>query len=198
MQLTGLRVGFGMTGSHCTLERALRGAELLADAGVRLFPVFSEAVNETETRFGSPAKWHQRMAELTGEPVITTIAAAEPIGPKKLLDVMVIAPCTGNTLAKLACGVTDTPVLMAAKAHLRNCRPVVIAISTNDGLAANARNLGQLLNVKHIYWVPFGQDDPQGKANSLVAKMEILPETIISAINHQQIQPILIEYIHAM
>lgn len=194
MQFEGIKIGFGLTGSHCTLERTLKVAKVLVEDGADLYPVFSPAVETTNTRFGTAASWQQAMGKLAAHPIISTIAAAEPIGPQKLLDVMVIAPCSGNTIAKLANGIVDTPVLMAAKAHLRNKRPLVLAVSTNDGLGMNGKNIGLLLNIKNIYWVPFGQDDPINKENSLVANMELLPATIAAALKYQQIQPILIEY----
>lgn len=194
MLLEGQKIGFGVTGSHCTLERVFKTAAELAAEGAEVFPVFSESVANTTTHFGSPETWEKTIQKITSKPIIKTIEAAEPIGPKKMLDVMVIAPCSGNTIAKLAAGIVDTPVLMAAKAHLRNERPVVLAVSTNDGLGMNGKNIGLLLNTKNIYWVPFGQDDPVQKENSLVAKMEMLTETVVFAIKRQQIQPILIEY----
>lgn len=189
------KVGFAVTGSHCTLKRVFAQMERLAtEYGADLYPVFSPAIMSSENRFGNREKWQGFVADFCDNSIITTIEEAEPIGPKKLLDVMVIAPCSGNTLAKLAMGIVDTPVLMAAKAHLRNGRPLVVAVSTNDGLGMNAKNIGILLNVGNIYWVPFGQDDAKAKPNSLVAKMDMLPETIALALKNQQIQPILIEY----
>lgn len=194
MELKGKKIGFGITGSHCTLKRVFAVMEQLKKQyGAEITPIFSPAVQHTETRFGMPETWLS-LAHENGKEVFTTIADAEPIGPQNLLDVMVIAPCSGNTLAKLANGIVDTPVLMGAKAHLRNHKPLVLAISTNDGLGLNGKNIGTLLNCKNIYFVPFGQDDPIKKPYSVVAKMEILPNTIISALKSQQIQPILIEY----
>lgn len=194
MRLQGIKVGWGVTGSHCTLDRVFSVIKRLREEGAELTPIFSPALQHSVNRFGNPEKWKEMAEEIAGRPVIESIEAAEPIGPKKLLDVMVIAPCSGNTMAKLAQGIVDSPVLMAAKAHLRNDRPVVISISTNDGLGLNAKNLGLLLNARNIFWVPFGQDDPQGKHFSLVANVELLTETILGALNKTQIQPILIEY----
>ena len=192
VDLKGIKVGFGITGSHCTLERVFKVLEILHnDYGAEIVPVLSPALQTSENRFGCPQKWQDRLSCITDHP---SIEAAEPIGPKKLLDVMVIAPCSGNTLAKLSHGIIDSPVLMAAKAQLRNGRPVVLAVSTNDGLGINGKNIGSLLATKNIYWVPFGQDDPVGKEYSLVAKMELLPETVKESLNRKQIQPILIEY----
>lgn len=193
--LRGKKVGFAVTGSHCTLKRVFAQMErLVKEYKVDLHPVFSPAVMSSENRFGNGDKWRNFVADICPNGIITSIEEAEPIGPKNLLDVVVIAPCSGNTLAKLAMGIVDTPVLMAAKAHLRNGGPVVLAVSTNDGLGMNAKNIGILMNTANLYWVPFGQDDPVAKANSLVAKMDMLPETISLALKNQQIQPILIEY----
>lgn len=195
MRLKGVKIGFGVTGSHCTLKRTFQAAHrLVEEEGAELFPVFSPSVAETDTRFGSAAEWKREMVQLSGHDIITTIKEAEPIGPKHLLDVMVIAPASGNTIGKLVNGIVDTPVLMAAKAHLRNGGPLVIAISSNDSLGISGRNIGLLCNMKNVFLVPFGQDDPIHKPGSIVAKMELIPETIISAVNNQQIQPILIEY----
>lgn len=195
LDLQGKKVGFAVTGSHCTLKRVFAQMEaLVKDHGADIYPVFSPSVMDSENRFGNGEKWRSFVEGLCENPIITSIEAAEPIGPKKLLDLMVIAPCSGNTLAKLAMGIVDTPVLMAAKAHLRNGRPLVLAVSTNDGLGMNGKNIGILLNTPNIFWVPFGQDDPVSKSNSLVAKMNLLPQTMAFALKNQQIQPILIEY----
>ncbi len=190
--MNNLRIGYALTGSFCTLEEALKEMQTLKDAGAIITPIVSFAVANTDTRFGTAKYFHDRMAEITGREPIATIEDAEPIGPKKLLDVLVISPCTGNTLAKLANAVTDTPVTMAAKGHLRNKRPVVIAISTNDGLSANAKNLGMLLNTRNVYFVPFGQDNPVHKSNSLIADYTKLLPTIEQAALGEQIQPILL------
>ncbi|WP_027363783.1 dipicolinate synthase subunit B [Desulfotruncus alcoholivorax] len=194
MRLKGKKVGFALTGSHCTLEEVIVEMKKVADEGAILYPIISGSVNETDTRFGTTDFWKERIKEVTEEKIVKSIVGAEPIGPEKLLDILVVAPCTGNTLAKLANGITDGPVLMAIKAHLRNQRPVVLAISTNDGLSMNAKNIGLLLNTKNIYMVPFGQDSPAGKPNSLKAKIEYLVETIEYALQGKQIQPILISY----
>ena len=145
----------------------------------------------TDTRFGKAQDWHDKFAELTGKPIIKNIVEAEPIGPGKLFDCIVVAPCTGNTIGKLANSITDGTVLMAVKAHLRNLRPVVLAISTNDGLANNAKNIGILLNTKNIYFVPFSQDDPHMKPNSLVANLNLIVNTVLAALEGKQYQPIL-------
>ncbi len=192
MSLQGKKVGFGLTGSHCTLDRVLPQLERLMAEGAEVTPVVSGSVATTETRFGTPAKWLGRVEELTGKRPIRSIAEAEPIGPQKLLDIMVVAPCTGNTLAKLAGGITDTPVLMACKAHLRNQRPVVLSIATNDGLGMNAKNLGLLLNTRNVYFVPFGQDNPAAKPNSLDSDLDLLVPTLEAALAGRQLQPILV------
>jgi dipicolinate synthase subunit B len=194
MNLSQLKIGFAFTGSHCTLEETLPQIERLIKEGAEVIPIISHSVASTDTRFGTAQYWKEKLIEITGKTPISTIVEAEPIGPQKLLDVLIIAPCTGNTLAKLANGITDSPVLMAAKAHLRNSRPVVIAISTNDGLSNNAKNIGVLLNTKNIYFVPFGQDNPIEKQNSLVAHMDLIPDTVKEAIKGRQIQPVLISY----
>lgn len=193
--LKGVRVGFALTGSHCTLAKAIIALRELRDLGAVITPIISQSVKNYDTKFGLAGDWRNAIMEASGSSVIIdSIVDAEPIGPKKLLDIVVIAPCSGNSLAKLANGITDTPVLMAAKSHLRNKRPVVVAISTNDGLAANAKNIGQLLNTKNIYFVPFGQDNPQVKANSLISDMGKITETVIKALNNEQIQPLLIRF----
>lgn len=192
MKLKNKRVGLAITGSHCTLPAVIKEIEVLIQEGAEVLPILSPAISTTDTKFGAANEWLEKLEIITGHKPITTIVEAEPIGPKKLLDVVVIAPCTGNSMAKLANGITDTPVLMATKAHLRNQRPVVIAIATNDGLGANAKNLGILLNMKNIYMVPFGQDNPSEKNNSLVAHWQLLTETVILALKGKQIQPILI------
>lgn len=194
MRLKGIKVGFALTGSHCTLDEVLVEMKRVADEGAILYPIISASVDETDTRFGASAGWKERITEISGRKIINSIVDAEPVGPEKLLDVLVVAPCTGNTLAKLANAITDGPVLMAVKAHLRNQRPVVIAVSTNDGLSLNARNIGLLLNVKNIYMVPFGQDNPAGKPNSLKAMMNKIVDTIEHALQGKQIQPVLVAY----
>jgi dipicolinate synthase subunit B len=166
--------------------------EKLAAEGAEITPVVSYAVSTTDTRFGKAEDWCSRLHEITNREPIRTIEDAEPIGPGKLLDILAVAPCTGNTLAKLANGITDTPALMAIKAHLRNQRPVVIAVSTNDGLGLNAKNIATLINTKNIYMVPFGQDDPVVKPNSLAARPDKLLDTICCALEGKQIQPVLV------
>lgn len=191
--LQGKRIAFALTGSFCTLATAVQAMQALRAAGAELLPVLSFHVRDIDSRFGTAAFWRERIMEAAGhERVIDTIEAAEPIGPQKMADLLVIAPLTGNSTAKLALGITDTPVLMAAKSHLRNQRPVVLAVSSNDGLSGSAKNIGLLLNTRNIYFVPFGQDDPQRKPNSLVADMSKLPETVAAALAGKQLQPLLL------
>lgn len=191
--LRGKTVGFGITGSHCTYAEVFPEMERLVEQGVHIVPIFSNTVMGTSTRFGEAGEWGQKIETLTGEKGICTIPDAEPLGPSKRIDCMVIAPCTGSTLSRLANAQTDSPVLMAAKATLRNDRPVVIAISTNDGLGLNMANIARLMATKNIFFVPFGQDDPVNKINSLVADMARLQPTIAAALLKRQTQPVLIE-----
>lgn len=186
------RVGFALTGSFCTLDKALRAMEETAQAYPDILPILSETTGSTDTRFGRGEDFRQAAEEICGRRAVASIREAEPIGPRQLLDVLVIAPCTGNTLAKLAAGVADTAVTMAAKAHLRNGRPVVVAVSTNDGLGGAARNIGELLCRRHYYFVPFRQDDPVGKPTSLVADMDLVPATVAAALRGEQLQPLLL------
>ena len=186
------RVGFAVCGSFCTHARVLELLRIMTEQYETVIPILSEAASSMDTRFGTSEALIQTMEELTGQRVLADIASVEPIGPKKLLDVLVIAPATGNTVAKLAEGITDTAVTMAAKAHLRNSRPVVLAIASNDGLAAGARRIGELLVRKNYYFVPFGQDDAEKKPCSLVADFRKLPETVEAALRGEQLQPILL------
>ena len=191
MNRTELRVGFAFCGSFCTMSRALDALEQTAARFGPVTPIVSEAVASTDTRFGAAHDFMREMERICGRRVIDSVAGAEPIGPKGLLDALVICPCTGNTLAKLAHGVTDTSVTMAAKAHLRNDRPVVVAVATNDGLSAAARNIGELLVRKNIFFVPFGQDDPEKKPCSLMADFTRIGETVDAALEGRQLQPVL-------
>ena len=193
-EIKGLKVGIGLTGSFCTFQTILSVIENMAEAGVELYPVFSDHVMNMDTRFDRAAEFMEKVEEITGRRGIRTIQEAEPVGPSKKFDVMVIAPCTGNTMAKLASGITDTPVLMAAKAHLRNERPLVLAVSTNDALGLNLKNIGTLINCKNIYFVPFGQDDHVKKPKSLVAHMNLITDTILAATEGRQIQPVIVPH----
>jgi dipicolinate synthase subunit B len=168
--------------------------EKLIDAGFQVTPVVSAAVRGDDTRFGRAEDVMARLLEITGKAPVSSIVGAEHVGPEKLFDLLIVAPCTGNTLAKLANGITDTAVLMAAKAHLRNQRPLLLAIATNDGLGLNAKNIGVLLSTRHIFLVPFGQDDPLEKPNSVVARMELILPAALEALQGKQIQPLLITY----
>lgn len=186
-------VGFAMTGSFCTFDTVIAQMEKLVQAGYAVVPILSQNAYGLDTRFGTAESFHARITALTGREIIHTIPAAEPIGPQKLLDVLIIAPCTGNTLGKLAGGITDTPVTLAAKAHLRNRRPVLIAVSSNDALSASARNIGTLLNTKRIFFVPMRQDSPVGKPESLVADFEKIPAAVAAALEERQLEPVFIE-----
>jgi len=193
VRLAGKRIGFALCGSHCTLSRVFPEMERLVAEGADVTPILSYAVATTDTKFGQSSEWKEKLFQITGKIPLETIVDVEPIGPQKLLDILVVAPCTGNTMAKIANGITDTPVTMATKAQLRNGRPVVLAISTNDGLGLNAKNLGILLNAKNIFWVPFGQDNPEQKPNSLDAQLELLLPAVEAALQGRQLQPILVE-----
>lgn len=182
---------FGCCGSFCTLARGLCEMEKLVSAGHTVQPVFSEIVQATDTRFGSAADFRRRAEEICGRPLITSIHDAEPIGPRLKAELMVVAPCTGNTLAKIAHGITDSVMTMAIKAHLRNERPLILALATNDGLGANLENVGRMLVRRNVYFVPFGQDDPIGKPRSLIAHFPLLGDTIEAALRGEQLQPIL-------
>ena len=185
-----MNIGFAMCGSFCTFSKVFPMMEQLAKEHT-VYPIFSTVSASTDSRFGKASDFIAQAREICGRDVIQTISAAEPIGPKKLLDVLVISPCTGNTLAKLSHSIADTPVTMAAKSHLRNGRPVVVAVSTNDGLAGAAENIGRLLARKNYYFVPYGQDDSEMKPTSLVAHFEMIPATIDAAVSGKQIQPLI-------
>ena len=186
-----MTVGFAMTGSFCTYSKVFPIMEALT-AQYRVIPIFSEAASTTDSRFGTAGEHWAKAASICGAEPLRTIDQTEPIGPKKLLDALIIAPCTGNTLAKLAHSIADTPVTMAAKSHLRNGRPVIVAVSTNDALAGAAENIGKLLGKKHYYFVPFGQDDPQNKPTSMVADFEKIPQALALALDGKQIQPMIL------
>ena len=190
--MKGITAGYALCGSFCTLSSAVEELQELKKLDMNIIPILSEITYATDTRFGTAADFRQRIQEICDHEIIHTIKDAEPIGPKKLLDVLIIAPCTGNTLGKLANGITDTAVTMAAKAHLRNRRPPVIAAATNDALSASAKNIGSLMNVKNVYFVPLRQDDPMGKPTSLIADFTKIPETVAAALEGKQLQPILL------
>ena len=184
------RIGLAMCGSYCTYAEVFYHAEKLADK-YEIVPIMSDTAAETDSRFGAASEHIRRLIALSGRKVISTIAEAEPLGPSLPLDALIIAPCTGNTLAKLSHGITDSAVTMAAKAHLRNSRPLIIAFSTNDGLSGSAENIGRLLNRKNIYFVPFRQDDWQKKPRSLQSDFSLMEKAIEAALNGEQLQPIL-------
>ena len=186
-----MKIGFALCGSFCTYDKIFPVMELLT-RDYEVIPILSGSACSNDSRFGSAVENFAAISEICGRTPLTTIAEVEPIGPKKLLDALVIAPCTGNTLAKLAHAIADTPVTMAAKSHLRNGRPVLVAVSTNDGLAAAAENIGKLMGRKHYYFVPFGQDDCFGKPSSLVADFSRIPMALESALDGKQFQPVLL------
>lgn len=187
------KIGFAVCGSFCTFSKVMKEVKGLVDMGYDIYPIMSEQAYLTDTRFGKAEDFRNFLKEVTGREIITCIKGAEPIGPKAFLDALIIAPCTGNTIAKLANSVTDSVVTMAAKANLRNERPLVIAVSTNDGLCGNAQNIGKLLSRRNVYFVPFGQDDCIGKPDSLVADMSMISKTLSKALEGKQIQPLLVE-----
>ena len=185
-----IKVGFAMTGSFCTFSKAIPQMKLMVDSGYEVLPIMSETAYSTDTRFGKAEDFRKEIENICGKKIMHTIEEVEPIGPKKMTDIMIIAPCTGNTLSKLASSTIDTAVTMAAKSHLRGQKPLLIALSTNDGLSGSAANMGTMLNRKNVYFVPMSQDDPIKKPNSLVAHFDLIIPAIESAIMGYQIQPI--------
>lgn len=192
--LKGKRIGFGLTGSHCTYDIIFPELERLVQTGAEVIPIVSHTVKNINTKFGEAAEHIKRIEEITKKKVISTMQEAEPLGPKNPLDCMLIAPLTGNSLSKLSNALTDSPVLMATKATLRNRKPVVLAISTNDALGLNGMNLMKLMASKNMFFVPYGQDNPYKKPNSLVAKMDQIQPTIEKALNYEQIQPVIVPH----
>jgi dipicolinate synthase subunit B len=190
--LENMVIGFALTGSFCTLDAAIEQMERLSKTGCKIIPIVSYSVAETDTRFGKAADFIKRIENICGREVLRTIPDVEPIGPKKLLDLLVVMPCTGNTMAKLYNGITDTPVVMACKAHLRNGRPLLIAPATNDGMSMNARTIGGLMNIRNVLFVPFGQDDCYRKPTSIIANMDLLIPSIEKALEGEKMQPQLI------
>ncbi|MCI7233219.1 MAG: dipicolinate synthase subunit B [Oscillospiraceae bacterium] len=189
--LEGIKIGMAMCGSFCTFSKAFEQMIKLKAAGAELTPIMSYHAATLDTRFGTAEENIMTAENICGRGVINTIPLAEPVGPKKMFDLLIVCPCTGNTMAKLAAGITDTPVTMAVKSHLRNGRPVLIAAATNDALSASAKNIGALLNIKNIYFVPFRQDDFVKKPRSAVADFSMIPEAAKAALNGRQLQPIL-------
>lgn len=190
--LQGKRIGLGITASHCTYEEILPVIDSLKDAGATVVPVITHSVLTAATRFGTGEEWIRRIEAATGEKVISTIVGAEPFGPSTPVDCMIIAPMTGNSISRFANAATDSPVLMAAKATLRNGNPVLLGISTNDALGLNGVNIMKLLNMKNVFFIPFGQDDPQNKPNSLIADFTQMVPAAVAALQKQQLQPLLI------
>lgn len=191
MNVAGKKIGFGLTGSFCTLEKSLAQMEKLAMLGADIVPIISGIVEISDTRFGKAEYFRNRIETISGKKCITSIVDAEPVGPKNLLDIMAVLPCTGNTLAKLANGITDTSVTMAVKAQLRNNKPVLLGIATNDGLGANGRNIGLLHNTCNVFFVPYKQDDPKKKTNSLICLMDLFVSALEAALDGIQLQPVL-------
>lgn len=192
--LAGLKLGVALCGSFCTFSKALQSIEDLVAAGIDVTPIMSFNAYETSTRFGEACDHISKIERLTGKKIIHTIETAEPLGPKSMIDALLIAPCTGNTLAKLNHGITDTPVLLAAKSLMRNGKPIILALATNDGLGANLKNIGGLINKKNLFFVPLGQDNPNQKPYSLVADFTQIQTTLSLALNGVQIQPVLVHY----
>lgn len=190
--MKNITLGYALCGSFCTLAKSLEALRELAKNDIKIIPIMSQAVYTTDTRFGTAESFKKEVESICGNEIIHDIAAAEPIGPKNLLDIIVVAPCTGNTAAKTALGITDTPVTMAIKAHLRNGGPVVLGIATNDALGASAKNIGLLHNTAGVYFVPYRQDDPFGKNNSLVCDFRLIPETVEAALCGKQLQPVIL------
>lgn len=189
--MNDIRVGFAMCGSFCTFDKAFLQMEELVRRGFQVLPIMSYNACSTDTRFGKAEDHIKRAETICGRRIISSVSGAEPLGPKNMTDIMVVAPCTGNTAAKLANGVTDTPVTMAVKSHLRQSKPVLLCIATNDALGASAQNIGRLMNTRHYFFVPFGQDDPKKKPNSLVADFSLIPDALYEALNEAQLQPVL-------
>lgn len=191
MSLKGKHIGVALTGSFCTYKKVFQELRKLTEEGALVQTIFSDAAASIDSRFGKAEDFLKLAEEITGNKPIMTISEAEPIGPGSLLDILVLFPCTGNTIAKLANGITDTPALMAAKAHLRNNKPLLISVSTNDALGMNMKNIGLLLNAKNIYFIPFGQDNPKTKPNSMIARTELLIPTLEAALEGKQYQPVI-------
>ncbi len=187
--MDGLRIGFALTGSFCTIDRALAAMQTIKDKGADITPILSFNVSSMDTRFGTAASLREKLTSMTGHAPLETLTDVEPIGPKAYFDILVVAPCTGSTLGRLACGLSDTPVTLAVKSQLRRSLPIVLAVATNDALGASMRNIAQLNNTKYLYFVPMCQDDPLHKPNSLVADFELIEPTVAAALNGMQIHP---------
>ena len=192
MDIKGKKIGVIMTGSFCTFSKVIEQIKELVKRGAEVIPIMSNNSYELDTKFGKAKEIREEVEQITGKKIINTIQGAEPIGPKRMTDIMLIAPCSGNTIAKLANSIIDTPATMAAKSHLRNGNPLVIAISTNDGLSGSAENIGKLLNRNHYYFVPFRQDNPITKPRSLVFDPNYIVKTLEEALDNKQVQPMLL------
>lgn len=190
--MTEIKAGFALCGSFCTFSKVIPQMKSLKEKGVEIYPIMSEIAYQTDTRFGKSEDFIREIEEICSRKIISTVKDAEPIGPKKLFDILIIAPCTGNTLAKLSSGIADTSVTLGTKAHLRNGRPVLIGVSTNDALGNAAKNIGNLMNYKNIFFIPMRQDDPDGKPNSIVADFTQIYPSMIKALDREQLQPVLI------
>ncbi len=191
--MENITLGYAFCGSFCTIKQSVEALKELAKLNIKIKPIMSEIVYNTDTRFGNAKDLKEKIEDICKEKIIYTVKEAEPIGPKNLLDIIVVAPCTGNTLAKTALGITDTSVTMAVKAHLRNEKPVVLGLATNDALGASAKNIGLLLNTKNVFFVPFSQDEPFSKHKSLVCDFSLIKDTVESALKGNQLQPIIIK-----
>lgn len=192
--LKGLKLGVALCGSFCTFKKAMIMLQNLVDLGVDVYPIMSTNAYTISTRFGNAEEFIEQIESITGKPIIHTILGAEPLGPKNIIDALLIAPCTGNTLSKLSHAIVDTPVVLAAKSLMRNGKPIILAISTNDGLGLNLSNIGQLMPNENVYFVPFGQDNYLGKPYSLVADLDLVTDTLQLALEGKQIQPVIIKY----
>lgn len=192
MNISGKSIGVALTGSYCTFDKVFPQIERLVKENANVYTIFSDQSQKTDTRFGKAADFLRHAKEITGNDPITTITEAEKLGPNNILDAVIIAPCTGNTLAKMANAITDSPVLMATKGLLRNNKPIILAISTNDALSNNLKNIGLLMNSKNLFFVPFGQDNYKGKPNSMVAHFDLMLPTVENALEGRQLQPIVL------
>ena len=190
--MENIKIGYCLTGSYCTFSKSLKAMEELTQKGIEIFPFMSEHAYQTDTRFGKASDFIEKIEGMCGKKIVHTIEDAEPIGPKKYIDALVISPCTGNTLSKISMGITDTAVTMAAKASLRNKIPVIVALATNDGLSGSAKSLGTVLNTKNVYFVPFGQDSPFSKPTSLVCDFGKDYDTLTHALSGEQLEPLLL------
>ena len=194
MDLKDKKIGFALTASYCTLNKVVPELKKIAEKKAEIIPIMSDNMLKYDTRFGKKEKWIEEVKQVTDVEIIDSIIKAEPIGPKRLLDLLIVAPCTGNTMSKIAHGIIDETVVMAVKAQLRNQRPVLLAVASNDALSLNAASISKLLNMENIFFVPFGQDNPNDKPNSLVSRMDLILKSAEMALENKQLQPLIIEY----